>query len=60
MSSGTGWLMISLKKSSVSSILLSQSEGWSGLRLVPPKLGAAGDHGVHPSCRSRPMAATRS
>ena len=32
MSSGTGWLMISLKKSSLSSILLSQSEGWSGLR----------------------------
>ena len=28
---GIGWLMISLKKSSPNSILLSHSEGWSGL-----------------------------
>ena len=29
---GTGWLMISLKNFSPSSILLSHSIGWSGLR----------------------------
>ena len=32
MSIGTGWLMISLNKSSPSSILLSRSADWSGLR----------------------------
>ena len=39
MSSGTGWRMISLNKSSPSSILLSHNTGWSGFVLVPPKLG---------------------
>ena len=42
MLSGTGRLMISLNNFSPNSILLSHSEYSSGLRLVPPKLGAVG------------------
>ena len=47
MSSGTGWLMISLKKSSLSSILLSHSIGWSGLRSFHQNSVRRGDQRVY-------------
>ena len=46
-SSGTGWRMISLKKPSLSSILLSHSVLLVRLALVPPKFCAAGDQRVY-------------
>ena len=43
MSSGTGWLMISLKKSSPSLDFTLPQHRLVGLALVPPELRAVGD-----------------